>query len=312
MTKLFLRIFASIVAISFFSLLFFLTRDHTFTILQPVGTVGIVERDLLVRALLLMCIVVVPVILLAIFIGWHYREGNTKAKYTPNWEHSKMEELIWWSIPLEIVLVLGALTWTSTHALNPELPIVANTPPVTIEVVALPWKWLFIYHEEGVASVNELAIPVGRPVTFHITAQAPMNSFWIPALSGQMYAMTGMKTVLNVLTHTAGTYEGRSANYSGDGFAQMTFTVHALNQTSYDAWIQTARASGTILTPESYAVLARPSDRGPVQYFSAVTVPFEDIVTNGMTDMQAEHGHQMTLPQSSVTVVASTSTTTHP
>lgn len=297
----------------FFALLYILTRAHGFILLDPVGLIAIAERDLLVRAVLLMCIVVVPVILLAIFIAWHYREQNTKAKYTPDWEHSKMEELIWWSIPLEIVLVLGALTWSSTHALNPETPIPSTERPLTVEVVALPWKWLFIYPEENVASINELALPIDRPVTFHITADAPMNSFWIPALSGQMYAMTGMATVLNIITYSTGTYTGRSANYSGEGFADMTFTVHALTQDDFAQWVAHAKEAPEELTEARYASLSVPSERGPVTYFRAVTVSFDDIVARGM-GMESHrtspvHHEHMTLPPSSATV-GSTSTTT--
>lgn len=289
----------------FTGLLYWLVRDHSLVLLDPVGLIAIAERDLLVRAVLLMCIVVIPVMTLAIFIAWHYREQNTNAKYTPDWEHSKMEELIWWSIPLEIVLVLGALTWSSTHALNPETPIASNEPPLTVEVVALPWKWLFIYPEEQVASVNELAIPIDRPISFHITAEAPMNSFWIPALSGQMYAMTGMATILNVITYSTGTYQGRSANYSGEGFAHMTFDVHALTAEDFADWVSHARTATSTLDTETYTALAQPSERGPVQYFSNVTILFSDIVEHSMSMTHQEssmHHDHMTLPPSSATV----------
>lgn len=295
----------------FTGLLYWLVRDHTLVLLDPVGLIAIAERDLLVRAVLLMCIVVVPVIILAIFIAWHYREQNTTAKYTPEWEHSKMEELIWWSIPLEIVLVLGALTWSSTHALDPEVPIPSTEPPLIVEVVALPWKWLFIYPEEGIASVNELTIPIDRPITFRITADAPMNSFWIPALSGQMYAMTGMATILNVITYSTGTYHGRSANYSGDGFAHMTFEVHAVTADDFATWVRHTQTASSTLTTYTYARLARPSEHEPVQYFGNVEIMFSDIIERAMGTVRSEssvhHGH-MTLPPPSATVGSTSST----
>ena len=193
-----------------------------------------------------------------------------------------MEELIWWSIPLEIVLVLAALTWTSTHELDPGRSLVRAEPPLTVQVVALPWKWLFIYPEEGVASVNELVFPTNRPVRFEITADAPMNSFWIPALGGQMYAMTGMTTILNLEATSPGVYSGVSANYSGKGFAQMQFVTRALAPEDFSTWLETVRTSPSQLSRESYTELARPSDAGPVHYYGSMTMTFGDIVATYM------------------------------
>jgi cytochrome o ubiquinol oxidase subunit 2 len=270
-------------------LLVLLGHGNGFPILFPSGSIGGAERDLMVRTVFLMLIVVVPVYLVAIFIAWHYRASNTRATYTPKWEHSKMEELIWWAIPFEIVLVLSALTWTSTHQLNPELPIVSSQPPMVVQVVALPWKWLFIYPADGVASVNELAMPVDRPVTFQITADAPMNSFWIPALGGQEYAMTGMTTVLNLMATKPGTYAGRSANYSGEGFAHMKFAARAMSQADFDAWILQAKQSSDVLSSDSFNALAQPSspasDTEPVRYYGSVSMPFQEIVHSTMGPM---------------------------
>jgi cytochrome o ubiquinol oxidase subunit 2 len=263
--------------------LLFLVHGSGFVLLAPSGSVGIAERDLMMRALYLMLIVVVPVVILAIFIAWHYREGNSRAAYTPNWEQSKMEELIWWSIPFEIVLVLAALTWSGTYELDPSRPLASHEPPYTVQVVALPWKWLFIYPADGVASLNELVIPANRPIEFQITADAPMNSFWIPALGGQMYAMTGMTTKLHLIADKPGEYAGRSANYSGEGFAQMQFTTRALADADWRAWIATARASGDALSSDTYTLLRKPSDAGPVRYYASVGMTFADIVNSYMT-----------------------------
>ncbi|MDB5195453.1 MAG: Ubiquinol oxidase, subunit [Parcubacteria group bacterium] len=280
-------------AVGFALLLMLLTHGAGFPLLAPSGSVGISERDLMVRTVYLMLIVVIPVIILAIFIAWHYREGNTKAAYTPNWEHSKMEEFIWWSIPFEIVLVLSAVTWSGTHELDPMKALVSTQPPLTVQVVALPWKWLFIYPEQGVASVNELALPVNRPVEFRITADAPMNSFWIPALGGQMYAMTGMTTMLHLMAPTAGNFTGRSANYSGAEFAQMSFTARAMDQSDFDAWVAQAKQAEA-LSSGTYSSLRVPSDAGPVRYYGSVDMTFADIL-----DLYMPMRMDMTMPMGS-------------
>lgn len=268
--------------------LIFLTHGSAFPVLSPSGSIALLERDLMFRATFLMLIVVIPVIILAIFIAWHYRESNTKAVYTPDWEQSRMEELIWWSIPFEIVLVLSALTWGATHELDPSRTLPSTNPPLVVEVVALPWKWLFIYPEQGVASVNELALPVGRAVAFHITADAPMNSFWIPALGGQMYAMTDMETVLNLSTDKTGEYEGRSANYSGIGFSQMTFTTRVMSESDYQGWVAGAKQSTEVLSPDSYQTLRQPSEAGPARYYGIVRMRLSDIVNSFMPGMHAQ------------------------
>jgi cytochrome o ubiquinol oxidase subunit 2 len=278
-------------ALSLGATLYILTQGIPFPLLSPSGTIGLGERDLMVRAVFLMLIVVIPVVILSVFVAWHYRASNTHATYTPKGEHSVMEELIWWSIPLEIVLVLSALTWSGTHELDPARAIDSSLPPLTVQVVALPWKWLFIYPEEGVASVNELAIPIHRSVRFEITADAPMNSFWIPALGGQMYAMTGMTTVLNLDAREPGEYPGRSANYSGEGFSQMQFTAKAMTAENYASWIAAARNTQSALSNDAYALLRAPSDAGPVRYFGQVGVTFADIANSYMLNTMPTDSH---------------------
>lgn len=251
-------------------------------VLVPAGSIAGAERTLMMHAVFLMLIVVVPVFILAIFIAWHYRESNSSAAYTPDWEQSRMEEFIWWSIPFEIILVLAALTWSGAHELDPYRAIVSANPPLTVEVVALPWKWLFIYPDQGVASVNEAAIPVDRPVEFRITADAPMNSFWIPALGGQEYAMTGMTTVLHLMATEPGTYAGMSANYSGDGFAGMRFSARAMSDAEFSAWVANAGKSKDVLTKDAYEALRAPGDAGPVRYYGSVRMTFADIIDRYM------------------------------
>ncbi len=254
----------------------------TFALLDPKGTVALAERGLMLHAVEFMLIVAIPVYILLFFFAWKYRAGNTKAKYMPDWEHSKMDELIWWAIPLEIVLILGALTWTSTHALAPNKPL-SGTPPLVIEAVALDWKWLFIYPDQSIATVNYVRIPVNQPVEFEVTADAPMNSFWIPQLGGQIYAMTGMINALNLEASDVGKYAGGSSNYSGAGFAGMKFTAEATSQSDFDAWVQIVRLSSNTLSTSTYADLAQASADNPVLYYGAVEQNlYNEIVTKFM------------------------------
>lgn len=248
---------------------------------QPAGTIALQERNLIIQATLLMLIVVIPVFILAFSIAWHYRASNKKAVYSPDWEHSKMDELVWWAIPLEIILVLAALTWTSTHALDPRKTLAGQTP-LKIEVVALDWKWLFIYPAQGIATVNFVELPVGQPVDFEITADAPMNSFWIPRLGGQIYAMTGMVNSLNLQATEAGDFTGGSANYSGDGFAQMQFTARAAPQSDFNAWVESVSQSPQSLSDNSYATLSQAGTSTLLYYGSVDKNMYSDIVSKFM------------------------------
>jgi cytochrome o ubiquinol oxidase subunit 2 len=274
-------------AFFFFKLVYFrhlpMTWLYNIALLNPQGLVALNERNLIYQAVFLMLIIVVPVFALAFSIAWHYRADNTKAVYMPDWEHSKMDELIWWAIPLEIILVLGALTWTSTHALDPRKPLDSQVP-LKIEVVALDWKCLFIYPDQNIATVNFVEIPVNRPVEFDITADAPMNSFWIPQLGGQIYAMTGMSNALNLEANTVGDFPGRSSNYSGEGFAQMQFTARAASSTDFDAWVKEVKQSPQALTTDTYAQLSKPSIADPSDSYATVeTNLYNKIVTKFMS-----------------------------
>jgi cytochrome o ubiquinol oxidase subunit 2 len=260
-------------------------------LLNPAGVVALAERSLMIQAVLFMLIVAVPVYVLLFFFAWRYRAGNTKAVYKPDWENAKIDELIWWAIPFEIVLILGALTWVSTHELDPRAAL-SSEPPLVIEVVALDWKWLFIYPEERIATVNYVRIPVGRAVRFDVTADAPMNSFWIPRLGGQIYAMTGMVNSLNLKASETGEFEGRSANYSGEGFAKMTFSVEALPEGGFDSWVLGAKTSPRALTREEYEELAKPSEpAGPATYAGVEDTLYNTIVGSYMGTDSAMPAH---------------------
>src|SRR5690606_15198877 len=215
-------------------------------VLSPSGDIAIQQRDLIYISVALMLIIIIPVMILIVCFAWRYRESNTEATYTPEWDHSTKIELVVWSIPLMIIIALGAITWVSTHKLDPyrpldrvavDRPVAADTKPLVVEVVALDWKWLFLYPEYGIATVNELAAPVDRPITFHMTASSVMNSFFIPALAGQVYTMPGMQTKLHAVINEPGTYKGFSANYSGAGFSGMNFQFHGMNDAEFEQWV---------------------------------------------------------------------------
>jgi cytochrome o ubiquinol oxidase subunit 2 len=264
-------------------------------VLRPSGYVASQQGQLVVISTLLMLLIIVPVIALTLAFAWHYRASNTKAKYTPDWDHSIQLELVIWAGPLLIILALGALTWIGTHTLDPyraltridaERPLSIEAEPLKIEVVALDWKWLFIYPDHGVAVVNELAVPVDIPVRFTITSSSVMNAFYVPAMAGMIYAMPGMATTLNAVVNRPGEYEGFSANYSGEGFSHMRFKLLGVNAGGFDSWLQKAKASKDELTREAYLALEKPSERAPVRRYGTVTIDLFDLVINRCVDSQ--------------------------
>ena len=243
---------------------------NNLTLLNPKGVIALQERDLLVSATYLMLLVVIPVFILTAVIAWRYRASNTEAKYLPNWEHNKLEEFIWWAVPCVIIVILANMTWKSSHALDPYAPIPSAVAPINIQVVALNWKWLFIYPAHHVASINELVIPVNTPIHFEITADAPMNSFWIPDLGGQTYAMAGMQTQLHLMASEIGVYPGYSANFSGSGFSGMQFSTLAVSTEQFERWINRAQADPRHLSSTEYTHLVEDSAHNSVAYFGQV------------------------------------------
>jgi len=240
------------------------------TVLDPKGSVGVAEKQLIATATWAMLLVVVPVILLTLFFAWRYRASNRNATYAPKWAHSTAIEVVVWTIPAVIILFLAILTWKTSHELDPYKPLESNVKPINVEVVALDWKWLFIYPDLGIATVNQLAVPVGTPVNFRITSDSVMNSFFIPQLGTQVYAMAGMQTRLHLVADAAGDYAGISANYSGKGFSDMKFRTLATSQQDFDAWVQKVKAAQTPLSMDQYAKVSEPSEKAPVEYFSTV------------------------------------------
>ncbi|WP_052970501.1 ubiquinol oxidase subunit II [Pseudomonas putida] len=237
---------------------------------NPKGQVGLEQRNLIILATLLMLVVVVPVMIMALVFSVHYRASNEKARYTPEWSHSRAIEAVVWGVPLLIIIVLGVVTWRSTHALDPYRPLDADKAPVKVQVIATDWKWLFVYPELGIASVNELAMPVDTPVDFRVTSDGAITSFFIPALGGQIYAMAGMQTQLHLIANEPGSYTGIAANYNGPGFSDMHFKALALDQAGFDAWVAKVRGSQRQLDQRRYAQLAKPSVGHPVEHYAAV------------------------------------------
>ncbi|MEM9125437.1 MAG: ubiquinol oxidase subunit II [Pseudomonadota bacterium] len=258
-------------------------------VLDPSGDVASQQADLIMYSTVLMLIIILPVMALTVFFAWKYRESNKKATYAPDWDHSTSLEIIIWSVPLAIIICLAGLTYVATHRLDPYeplrrvsdgQPIDPGVKPMVIQVSAMDWKWLFIYPEHGIATVNEVAAVVDRPIRFEITSTTVMNSFFVPALAGQIYAMSGMQSELNAVINEPGVYNGFSANYSGEGFSQMRFKFLGQEQADFDAWVEQVRAQGTELDRETMAQLNQPSIAHPVTYYDAVEDGLWDKIVN--------------------------------
>jgi cytochrome o ubiquinol oxidase subunit II len=239
-------------------------------VLDPHGPIAAQERQLLLEALATMSLVVVPVILLTLFFAWWFRASNARAIYRPTWSYSGRIEFSIWMIPMLVILFLGAITWTGAHDLDPFRPLDSSRKALRVSVVSLDWKWLFIYPELGIASVNELAAPVGTPVHLELTSATVMNSFFVPGIAGQIYTMPGMSTQLSLQASNPGLYRGLSAQFSGDGFAHMGFNFIAGDAASFQAWVDHARQSAATLSSHEYDRLAKQQATADVSYFSAV------------------------------------------
>lgn len=236
-------------------------------ILFPKGWVALEQRNLLFVIQAIMLLVIIPVYILTFIFSWKYSASNPKGNYDPDLVDSNLAEALWWGIPLILTAIVSVLTWTKTFELDPYRPIVSDKKPLSIQVVALQWKWLFIYPEEQIATLNFLQFPKDRPLHFTITADAPMNSFWIPSLGGQIYAMPGMETQLYLIANETGDFRGSSANLSGVGFAGMHFTARASSDEDYLEWISKAKESATGLDLQTYNELVAPSENVPPMLF---------------------------------------------
>jgi cytochrome o ubiquinol oxidase subunit 2 len=249
-------------------------------VLDPKGFIGLSEKTLLVDSLAIMLAIVLPTIAATLAFAWWFRASNTRATYLPNFEYSGRIELIVWSIPLLTIMLLGGVAWIGSHDLDPAKPLASNTPPLEVQGISLDWKWLFIYPDQRVASVNQLMVPAGVPIHFSLTSASVMNAFFIPQLGSMIYTMNGMRTQLNLQADVPGTFHGLSSHYSGDGFSGMHFDVHAISPQQFAAWIEGTRNTGPTLDPKSYAALTRQSmNTRPFTFGEVDPALFKEIVT---------------------------------
>lgn len=259
-----------------------------YLVLNPKGPVATTQYNLIVISAILCAIIIIPVFAITAFIVYRYRDTkDNKAPYKPEWSHNTLMEIIWWGIPVIIIAILGFFTWRDTYALK-ESPT-PDVKPITIQVTNLDWKWMFTYPEQNIATVNYLEIPAGVPVRFQVSSDAPMNSFWVPELGGQIYAMAGMATELYLQADHPGEYQGFGANFTGTGFAHMQFTVDAKPQAEFDQWVTQVKNTTPAMTKEDYEVLRKPSLSDKKTYSAFPKGLFEEIV------MKYSHGHDHTL-----------------
>jgi len=280
-------------------------------VMNPAGDVARQQADLILWSTALMLLIIIPVMALTVLFAWKYRATNEDAEYAPNWDHSTGLELVIWAAPLMIVISLGALTWVSTHLLDPYRqlgrlapgkPLPANDKPMEVQVVALDWKWLFIYPEQGIATVNQLVLPVNRQVRFRMTSSSVMNTFYVPTMAGMIYTMPGMETKLHAVINKPGRYEGMSANYSGAGFSGMRFWTYAVDDAGFARWAEQTRAARMPLSNANYLKLERPSENVQPMRFGTVdpalfrritemcTKPGEPCMSDNMRHDMAEPG----------------------
>ena len=248
-------------------------------VLEPIGVVGAGEKVILLDSLAIMLAIIIPTILATIAFAWWFRASNTKARYLPDWAYSGRLELVVWSIPVLVIMFLGGIAWIGSHDLDPAKPLASKTPPLNVQVVSLDWKWLFIYPDQHVASVNSLIIPAGTPVHFSLTSASVMNAFFVPGLGSMIYTMNGMADQLNLQADRPGDYFGLSTHYSGDGFSDMHFNVRAVTPQAFAGWVQQARTAGPALDAAGYRALSRQSQNvPPFTYSNAAPGLFQDIV----------------------------------
>lgn len=269
MKRAFKVIIITLLILAVVALTVYFVSSHNIPILEPKGLISMKERELIITCSALMLIVVIPVLVLSVVFAWKYREGKG-SKHTPDWEHNNIAECCWWGIPVVIIIILAVITWKTSHDLNPFKPIENGKKPIEIQAVALNWKWLFIYPEQGTATVNYVQFPEQTPIDFVITADASMNAFWIPQLGGQIYAMPAMRTTLHLLANEPGEFEGRSSNISGKGFAGMVFKAVSSSEQDFDSWVEQVKGSEKELTWGEYRDLVEPSEYNPVEVYGKV------------------------------------------
>ena len=268
----------------------FLGGCSRIVLFDPKGPIGDAERFVIIAAFVLMLIVVIPVFVMVLWFSLKYRASNIKATYMPKWSYSGKIDLAMWLVPLSIIAVLGCLAWIETHDLDPFKPIKADVKPISIEVVSLDWKWLFIYPDYDVATVNQLAFPTKVPLSFRITSDTVLTAFFIPQLGSQIYAMAGRQSRLHLMADESGIYAGHNQQFSGSGYADMHFEAIATPRQQFEAWVQKARQSPNQLDLACYEELKKPTSGYPVTYFSSVTPGLFDHIIREYLPMSVNSG----------------------
>jgi cytochrome o ubiquinol oxidase subunit 2 len=250
-------------------------------IFDPVGPVAAQEKQLLINSTAIMLAIIIPTMIATVGVAWWFRRGNTKATYRPDWEYSGAVEMVVWGIPILTVMLLGGIAWIGSHDLEPSKPLKSDKPPLNVEVVSLDWKWLFIYPDQGIATVNQLVVPAGTPVSYRLTSATVWNVFWVPQMGTMIYTMPRMTTRLNLQADKPGSFTGVSGHFSGDGFPGMQFQVQSLPPDQFAMWAQGARGQGPMLDVRSYAELSKPSSYvKPMTYGAVAPALFDSIVAN--------------------------------
>ncbi|MCL6730231.1 ubiquinol oxidase subunit II [Sphingomonas hankyongi] len=250
-------------------------------ILDPIGPVAAAEKQIMINSTAIMLAIIIPTMLATVAIAWWFRRGNKKATYLPDWEYSGAVEMVVWGIPILTIMLLGGITWIGSHDLEPSRPLKSDKPPLKVEVVSLDWKWLFIYPDQGIATVNQLVVPAGTPVSYRLTSATVWNVFWVPQMGTMIYAMPRMTTRLNLQADRLGTFDGLSAHFSGDGFPGMQFKVQSMPADQFAMWAQGARGQGQVLDGRGYAELSKPSSYvKPMIYGSVAPGLFDAVVAN--------------------------------
>jgi len=249
-------------------------------ILDPVGPVGSAEKTILINSTAIMLAIIIPTMIATVAVAWWFRRGNEKAVYRPDWEYSGAIELVVWAIPAMTIMLLGGIAWIGSHQLDPAKPLKSDKAPINVQVVSLDWKWLFIYPDQHIATVNQLVIPAGTPVNFRLTSATVWNTFFVPQMGSMIYTMPRMAVRLNLQADRIGVFPGRSAHFSGDGFPGMEFNVHSVPPEQFAAWTQAAHAGGQVLDARAYAQLSKPTSYvKPMTYSNVAPGLFDAIVT---------------------------------
>lgn len=269
----------------------FAVQGNNIAVLNPKGDIASQQRTLIIVATAIMLLVVIPVFVLTFYIARKYREGQKIEDYQPDLDGNRALEIVWWTIPLSIVIVLGGIIWKTSHTLDPYRPIASDRKPITVQVVSLEWKWLFIYPEQGLATVNYLQIPEDTPINFELTSDAPMNSFWIPQLGGQVYTMNGMQTKLHLIANEPGEYTGQSANLSGEGFAGMKFTTKATSTTEFESWVKDKQSSSPLDASAYDALAKRSKNNPPTTYRYKDRSIYANVINKYMAPEGSDSGH---------------------